>query len=389
MPRAKKQHLKRRPDGRFACRYHEQWFYGYTEEEALQARDAYKRAESQAEIIRENPTVKEYADSWLPVAKAGISRKTYNENRTHLDHLTAVIGGLLMKDVRPTDIKRVYSLQYLTRSDSYIKHAHSLFCAMFAAALDDGITRTNPARQAAAKPHKGTTGSHRAITPKERKLIETVAVDHPMHTAAIVMLYAGLRPQEVKALRMEDIDTEAGVIHVRHFIHLDNPNHYTESKQGKTKRAARDVPLFPPVIEAVKGKKGLILGGKQIATVTAWRRAWESYRNQIERHLNGMQKRWYGHTREHKLLLQEGKSLPAWKSFSVTPYDLRHSFAAWCRDNGAELNTVVSWMGHADATMILHIYDEVSALRNKTEVEKLEKIAFGSQNGSQTETDTP
>jgi integrase len=144
------------------------------------------------------------------------------------------------------------------------------------------------------------------------------------------------------------------------------------------------------VVDAIKGKKGLILSQNgSVSSVTAWRRSWESYCNQIERHLNGMQKRWYGKTKEHKLLLQAGKSLPAWKSFNVTPYDLRHSFVAWCRDNGVELNTVVSWMGHADATMVLHIYDEVSASRDKSEAKKLKKIAFGSQNGSQTETDTP
>ena len=39
MPRQKKQHLKRRKDGRFACRYKDQWFYGQTEEEALEARE--------------------------------------------------------------------------------------------------------------------------------------------------------------------------------------------------------------------------------------------------------------------------------------------------------------------------------------------------------------
>jgi integrase len=89
------------------------------------------------------------------------------------------------------------------------------------------------------------------------------------------------------------------------------------------------------------------------------------------------------------MLLDAGKPLPPWKSFNVVPYDLRHSFAAWCRDNGVEINTVVGWMGHADATMILKIYDEVSDSRSKSEAEKLIKSAFGSQNGSQNETDHP
>ena len=35
MPRAKKQHLKKRKDGRYACRYKDQWFYSLDEDEAL------------------------------------------------------------------------------------------------------------------------------------------------------------------------------------------------------------------------------------------------------------------------------------------------------------------------------------------------------------------
>ena len=41
MPRTKKPHLKRRKDGRFACRYQGQFFYGRTEAEAFAARDDY------------------------------------------------------------------------------------------------------------------------------------------------------------------------------------------------------------------------------------------------------------------------------------------------------------------------------------------------------------
>ena len=390
--RAKKQHLKKRPDGRFACRYRDQWFYGYTEEEALQAREDYKHAEKRSSLIRNNPTVREYSEHWLPISKAGVSNRTYYLSEKHIKRLNEELGDMLLAEVRPTDIKALFSKRYINFSDDYIRHARCLFSALFAAAVDDGIIRSNPVQSPAAKPHRGyTDGGHRAITPEERRIIETLVLDHPMHTAAILMLYAGLRPQETKAFRMEDVDESAGVIHVRHFVKFDRINHYKETDQGKTKKATRDVPLFPPVAAVVKGKHGLILSGPNggLASVMAWRRSWESYRRKIEEQLNGMQKRWYGKSKAHKMLLDAGKPLPPWKSFNVVPYDLRHSFAAWCRDNGVEINTVVGWMGHADATMILKIYDEVSDSRSKSEAEKLIKSAFGSQNGSQSETDRP
>lgn len=372
MPRAKKQHLKRRKDGRFRCIYNGIPFYGSTEEEAFAKRNEYKRVEAQEAFIREKPKVSEYAERWLPIAKVGVRKSSYNESVTHLNHLISEIGDMYVKDVRPSDIKRVYSTHYAGVSDSYIKHARAIYVRLFGSALDDGIIFTNPAKADTAAPHKGKNGSHRAITPEERKIIETVAIDHPMHAAAIIMLYAGLRPQEVKALRMEDIDTKEGVIYVRSFVHLSGANSYEESSEGKTKRATRTVPLFPPVRKAIEGKSGLILSKEgEVSTPRAWKASWRSYRNKIEQELNGMRYRWYGKTNEHKALLAEGKPLPPWKSFTVTPYDLRHSFTAWCRDNGAELNTVVRWMGHTNANMILHIYDEVSSDRSKNEAQKL------------------
>ena len=91
----------------------------------------------------------------------------------------------------------------------------------------------------------------------------------------------------------------------------------------------------------------------------------------MEKEINGCEKRWYGKTKEHKKILASGGKLPEWIEFTVVPYDLRHSFCTMCRDNGVELNTCVHWMGHADAKMIMQIYDEFSEDRGKSEAEKL------------------
>lgn len=377
MPRPKKQQYKLQKDGYYHCEFLGHHFKARTVDDLIAKKDAYKKALEAEKTVRENPTVSEYVERWLPVAKAGVARSTYNNAAAHMDHMISQIGSLRVKNVRPSDIKSIYSTYYLTSSDQYIRHAKSLYTSVFRAAIEDGLIQSNPVTAGSAKPHKGTVGSHRSITPEERRLIETVETDSPMHVAAIIMLYAGLRPQEVKALRMEDIDTEAGVIRVHNFVHTTTANGYTESSTGKTAKAAREVPLFPPVAQAVKGRTGLILHTEDgVATVAMWRKAWETYCRRMERHLNGMQRRWYGKTKAHKALLAVGEDLPPWKSFDVTPYDLRHSFASWCRDHGVELHTCVEWMGHTDASMILKIYDEVSSSRSKSEAAKLIQTAF-------------
>ena len=63
MPRQKKQTLKKRPDGRYACRYKNEWFYGRTPEEALAQREEFKEAEKRGVIA--SYFVSEYALKWF------------------------------------------------------------------------------------------------------------------------------------------------------------------------------------------------------------------------------------------------------------------------------------------------------------------------------------
>ena len=383
MPRPKKQHLKRRSDGYYVCRYKDQWFYSLDEEDCLAQRDEYKRLEK-AEMLSV-PTVKDFADSWFRWAYPATSETTKVGLKIHLKKLTDAIGDTAITDVKPSQIKSVYSEKYIGLSNSYIKAGKQLFCALFDAAVADGYLRANPARDRTSQPHKGTVGSHRAITDQERQWILTLCRDHRAYPAVITMLYAGIRPQEAKAMTVEKAyDKSGGVLHITETAHRKGNNQYEITGKGKTRNAIRDVPIFPPVEDALKNRKGLLITsakGKQI-TSTTWRNAMDSYRTCMETAINGCPKRWYGRTKEHKKILAAGGKLPPWIEFTIVPYDLRHSFCTWGRDNGVELHTMIEWMGHADATMIMKIYDEVRDNRSKTEADKLLKVAFRSGNGS-------
>ena len=375
MPRVKKQRLKRRKDGRYACRYKDQWFYGASEEEALALREEYKRLEKlkASEPVR----LRDYSAGWLERTSTGLRPRTVNMHRVQMEKLLASCGDLFFEEVTPSSIKAVFSSEYAGLSDSYIRHARSLYTNFFDAAMEDGCCSSNPVRAKSAKPHKGTLGSHRAITPQERSWIDSFCKDHPVFPAVMAMLYEGLRPQEAKALNIgKSINVKTKEVRVSESVHLSGRNlsEYEIDSNLKTTKSSRVIPLFPPLEEAIKGKSGLLV---PIAPLTEdkWRALWASYKSSMERAINGMSRQ--KHT-------ANCDSLPPWIVFSVKPYDLRHSFVTWCRDFGVELHTVIDWVGHSDSRMVLQIYDEVSADRSKTEAEKLLISAFGSQNGSQT-----
>ena len=382
MPRVKKQRLKKRADGYYVCRYRDQWFYSLDEDEALAMREEYKRLEkAQLSAI---PTVRSYGEAWLKRAHPSVAPPTMVGLRIHLRKLTDALGDVLLTDVKPSQIKEVFSSRYVGLSNSYIRAGRQVFEGLFAAAVADGILVSNPVLDKTAKPHRGTVGGHRQITPQERVWIETLCTDHRCWPAVMAMLYAGLRPQEMKALKIDrDVDFKAETITLRRFVHVDGLN-YKITASGKTEKAARSVPLFPPLKAALSGRSGFLMVNAQgeRVNVQAWKSAWASYVSCMETAINGVQHRWYGKTKAHKAILAAGGTLPPWIPFTVVPYDLRHSFCCMCRDNGVELNTCIRWMGHVDAKMILKIYDEASDLRSEKEAEKLKKSLFRSGFGS-------
>lgn len=386
MGRPKKHHLKRRKDGRFRCMYQGVPFYSsISEEDAFAQRDKYIRELATGEKV----SVSGYALPWIKRTFPSVAASTYEGLAIHLQHLINCIGEKMIADVVPSDIKAVYTTEYKGCSTSYMKSAKQLFSSLFDSAVADGLIRSNPARDKTAKPHKGKAPKTRPITPQEREWIETLCTDHRCYPAVMAMLYAGLRPQEVKALKIDrDVDFQNETITLHEFPHKDGSK-YAYTGEGKTDKAIRTIPLFPPLKRALEGKKGYIISsahGEKV-TPTTWRVAWNSYCYEMETAINGMPRRWYGRTKEHKRLLAEKKPLPQWIEFDIVPYDLRHSFCVMCRDSNpqVDINTCRRWMGHADAKMILKVYDSVSEDRSAQERKKVETWLEKGQNEGQSE----
>lgn len=355
MPRAKKQHLKQRKDGRFCCVYHGIQFMGLSEDEALDKRDAYIRQERAGEAVRADPTVQEYAQKWLPLHKSGVSDKCYNDYAKQLEALCECIGPQKIKKVTVDDAATVWE-HYKSYSASTIKRARMLYVSLFDTAIENDLIHKNPFRGRFAQPPKGTQGSHRALTDEEISLIRETP--HRMQTAALIMLYAGLRRGEVLALSMRDIDLIAGVITVNKAIRFDG-NRPVISRP-KTASGTRQVPILSVLRPFLENRAGRILSAANgdIMTETAFSRCWESY------------------------ILHLSKA--AGHPVNIRPHDLRHTYCTMLRDAGVDMHQAMIWMGHADEKMILHIYDHVSEKRTQTSINQVENSLLNMRNDMQT-----
>ncbi|MDD3212271.1 MAG: site-specific integrase [Eubacteriales bacterium] len=387
-----KKSLKRRKDGRYLCWYKEVPFYGHTSDEALEARDEYKRREKEGTLLEAyGPTILQYATKWIRVYKAEVGVRTYNDYAHYLNILCKTYGEAHLRDITATDIKELYNTQ-MGKSGSHIRKFAMIIRSMFAAAVDDGYINRNPCVN--VKRPAGEDGTHRALEPWEISLIQSMVGRHPFAPAVMAMLYGGLRRGEALALNIDtDVDFNNSIIHVKEALAF-NSNQPTR-KCPKSAAGIREVPLFDPLRNAIEGKHGLLVTRQSGCEETsgtylsesAFQSLWSSYKTALEYQLNGCHKRWYGHTRAHKNLIAEGGKLPPWKEINIRTHDFRHTYCTMLYNADVDIKTAMKWMGHADEKMILKIYAHLSEDKEKRAARAVGELLnkqLNSQNDSQT-----
>ncbi|MBQ1777247.1 MAG: site-specific integrase [Acidaminococcaceae bacterium] len=356
MPRPKKQVLKARKDGRYCCKYKGIQFMGNSSDEALQARDEYKRLEAAGEAAQlRGPTVGEYILKWLPLHKAGVSDKCYNDYAKQLEALLPIMGDKRLSDVTVDDAAAVWH-HFQGYSASTVHRAKMLYVALFETAIENDLCRKNPFKAKHAQPPKAPAGTHRALTDEEMHLIRTTP--HRMQLAAMIMMCAGLRRGEVLALTKEDIDLIAGLIHVNKSVRFSgNRPLIVRPKTAAGKRSVPILSILYPFLKNAPERAAATKAG-ELMTDTAFRRAWDSYLLHLSR--------------------------AAGHEISIRPHDLRHTYCArFLRDAGVDMKQAMIWMGHADEKMILRIYDHVGERRTRDSINQVENMLNGMQNGMQ------
>ena len=325
--------LKQRTDGYFRAWYKGKQFLGKTAQEAEAKRNAYKyEIEHGIEQIK-SISLFDFVEQWLPVAKANVTKHTYNHYALIMEMLTDECGEKQISSITPQDIKKVWN-KFQGKSQSYINKARYLYNGMFSSAIEEGYCRTNPCTAKSAKPIKGTKGTHRCLTDEEIHLIETTP--HRMQFAAMIMLKAGLRRGEMLAIDKSHIHDDK--IWITEAVQFGN----NQPKVGKTKTesSVRTVPLFSalkPFVDTMDDKYIISNRTGGICTKKSFEQCWKSYMRCL--------------------------SEKAGHEISFRPYDLRHTFITKARDKGIDIHIVMGWVGHSSEHMILQIYDHPSADR--------------------------
>jgi len=186
--------------------------------------------------------------------------------------------------------------------------------------------QANPQATAAVSSRREFTGSE-----VEEKYFE-LAKKHPdLYDLGRILIQQGCRPDEVRCLKVSDVDLERGQIHIR---------------AGKTKTARRTLDLTAESIE--------ILSRRIASAKTEW--IFPSDRKP-------------GHPIVRSSRIHDKVSIDAGVAF--VPYDLRHTSSARFIESGGDTASLAQILGHASLRLV-QVYCHASAAHKKEAMQKFE-----------------
>lgn len=362
------------------------WVQGYSKRE-LEQKKIDKRIE--VELARDslenkrkgNYLVKEWSKEWLEIyKKPKVNPRHLKDIEGELNKwILPVIGNKKLKDVTQSDIQTIMN-NLKGHSSSHIKKVFDTVKGMLRQAYNNRYLEDMRIVSGVTMPTAKKVQKRRAITDEERATIVAVAKTFNGGIFYLIMLYAGLRPSEVAALRWKHIDFERGEIHVRDALKSDDTiSDDKESDNGKTVNATRDVflasELEAALIELMErenpGENDFIAHkrrSKEHHTKTSMRTMWESFRLAMHIYLGGETDRSirkYMHTDKD----DEGKEMVSQNvkytveipiddkvAKDLVPYDLRHTFCTDLRARGIPIEEAKDLMGHSDISLTARIY---------------------------------
>lgn len=313
-------------------------FYGDTQQEARLRRDRARTALLQgirpdSKRIRVGQLLEEWlrhgieTRGWEPTTAkrhAAIARR----------HLIPALGRVWLDELSVRDVESILSAQLADgASPRSVQYTRGVLRSAINLATRWGLAHRNVAQLADPPPEHRV--EVRALNQHEARQFLEVVSRHRLGAVYTVAMACALRQSEALALRWEDIDLDAGLLHVRRKAYfLDGVYHVGAPK---TDRSRRTIP-FPPEIGAILRRHRLAQAQERLAAVE-WVDRELVFSNQTGGPL-------YGPFVTRRLQqLMERAGLP-----KIGFKELRHTGATLLLAMGVELSVIQKTLGHTSIT---------------------------------------
>jgi integrase len=352
------------------------WFYGKTRQEAAEQLSKALRDKQQGTLIAPHKvTLGEWLDTWLWEYKKPKLRPVTLDSYEMLirRYLKPALGHMPLRDLRPEPLQHFYNASREQGCSSRtVRYCHTILHGALAQAEKNQLVTRNVSTLTERPRKERQEMQTLTLEQVATGLLPILAADR-LGAAIFLAFGTGLRRGELLALRWQDIDVSAGILHVRQTL-VRVRNHGAKGNEEKTRlvfhepktaTSRRTVPLPDGCLTALKRHKAcqaeekLLLGQvyQDHGLVFCGPRGTPLDPSEFTRHF-------------HQVLQQGG--LP-----SIRLHDARHTFATLLLELGESPKTVQTMLGHSSIAITLDIYSHVSLELEKKAAAKLHAALVG------------
>ena len=346
--------------------------YGKTIEDLCQKyEEAERRSESDA-FSRRSPTVKEYCEKWLLMQSANVRTTTLIDYTSKVNrHIIAPLGHMRMAEVTADDIKLAL-VPVSKKSASVFKSVNILYRCIFNSAEDSKIITYNPTRFLSSKGGGIPQKDREALTDEQVTLLLDTIRGLPPYVFVMLGLYAGLRREEILALKWECVvlDTDAPYLKVRRAWHTES-NRPVIMTELKTPAARRDIAIPNCLANCLREAKEKSISDFVIANSDGEPLSYSQFKNlwrfivvrtakprPAKKKVGGKYVKYTLYPQLGEMAKNNGR-VQYVLDFEVTPHQLRHTYITNLIAAGVDPKTVQYLAGHEKSKITMDIYAKV------------------------------
>ena len=326
--------------------------------------------------VRDEIKLDDWFKRWVDVYKKKSVRPNTLREYTHIynKNISPILGNRNINSLVKADIqqliKKVNDDGYLYERQNKVK---VILTDMFARAIEDDLMVKNPAK--GVKLYQDKISSARVLTIGEQDVFFDFCKNTFYDNLFNVAVNTGLRPGELFALTIEDINFEEKYIDVNKTLvyqkYLDDECKTFHLEPPKTKQSYRHVPINSTCIDYLKRQVEL----KEI--VSSRRPKMQTDYLFVTRFNTPLNSVIYSDAiRSVIRRINETRSLDNQFDF-FSGHTFRHTFATRCLEAGIQPKVVQSYLGHATLKMTMDLYTHVT---NEKATEDIERIVKGKDN---------
>ena len=310
-------------------------------------------------------TVAEYAKEYFSTCAVNLSHNTQVSYKRILDkHILPALGKVKLTDLNHRQVQRFVTSLSAQKglSAKTVRNIHGVLHNMLESAVRDELLLRNVSERCSLP--RVTQHQVRAITTAELSRFLQAIDGKQFRNIFFIDIFSGLRLSEILGLRWDDVDFDYDCIYVRQQLQQkqikgDFSYFLAPPKEGKQ----RKIILAQNAMQVLRHQRTKQLE-QQLAAGALWDNSLHLvFTNDFGQPLN--RRTVYKHLK--RILLDCGMG-------NYTFHSLRHSFATISLENGDDIKTVQTNLGHYAASFTLKTYVHVSDQMQRNSAARMQEL---------------